>query len=144
MNAIKSQTRRIYEPTTIGFIRLTKGLWVWPSDPKGQRRVLRKVASSQHLVAAMQAIAKSKEGMSNSELDDAINESSEWTTLWVVRQLTSLGFLDFKVDFFGNPARYQLSELGRGALSMITGQPLPQKPPAPSPPPPQPVAPKAA
>ena len=136
---IKSRARRIYESTAIGFIGLTKGLWVWPSDPKGQRRVLRKVASSEHLMAAMQAIAKSKEGVSNSELDDAINESSEWTTLWVVRQLTSLGFLDFKVDFFGNPARYQLSELGRAALSTIAGQPLPPKPPTP-----QPAVPKAA
>jgi hypothetical protein len=89
-------------------------------------------------MAAMTAVAKSKEGLSNSELDDAVNDSSEWTTLWVVRQLTSLGFLDFKVDLFGNPAKYQMNELGRSALSMITGQPPPQKPSTP-----QAAAPKA-
>jgi len=114
---------------------MTKGLWVWPSDAKAQRRVLRKFAASQHLMAALTALGKSREGMSNAELDDAINDVSEWTTLWVIRQLTSLGFIDYRVDFFGNPARYQLTESGRVALSTITGQPPPQKPVAPVPPP---------
>jgi hypothetical protein len=123
---------------------MNKGVWAWSSDPRGQRRVLKKMKSSPHLVAAMVTIGKSKEGTSNAELAEAINDGSEWTTLWVVRQLTSLGFIDFKVDFFGNPARYQLTETGRAALSMITGQPLPPKPPTPGPPAPQPVAPKAA
>ena len=113
---------------------MNKGLWAWPSDPRGQRKVLRKVAASPHLMSAMAVISKSKEGMSNAELDDAINDSSEWTTLWVIRQLTALNFIDFRVDLFGNPARYQMSELGRAALSMITGQPLPQKPLVPAPP----------
>jgi len=119
---------------------MPKGVWVWPSDPKGQRRTLRTVAASPHLMAAMKAIGKSKEGLSNAELSDAIENTSEWTTLWVVRQLTSLGFLDFKVDFFGNAARYELSEAGRVALAMMTGQPLPQKPPVAATV--QPVAPK--
>ncbi len=121
---------------------MPKGVWVWPPDPKGQRRAMRKVAGSPHLMAALAAIAKSKDGLSNAELADAVNDTSEWTTLWVVRQLTSLGFLDFKVDFFGNPARYQLTEAGRVALSMMTGQPLPQKPPAPAAPAAQQAAPK--
>jgi len=104
-----------------------KGIWVWPSDPRGQRSVLRKVRASPHLMAAMAALAKSKDGMSDSELDDAINDSSEWTTLWVVRQLTALGFVEYKVDFFGNPAKYQMTDQGRTALSVVTGQPLPKQ-----------------
>jgi hypothetical protein len=123
---------------------MTKGLWVWPADPRGQRKMLKKVAGSPHLLAAMTAIGKSKEGMSNAEVDDTLNGSSEWTTLWVIRQLTSLGFIEFKVDFFGNPARYQLTEAGRTALSVLTGQPPHQKPPTPTSPAPQPVTPKAA
>jgi hypothetical protein len=105
---------------------MPKGVWVWPPDQRGQRAVLRRVAASPHLMAALTAIAKSKEGLSNSELHDAINDSAEWTTLWVVRQLTSLGFVEFKVDFFGNPARYQIADQGRAALSTITGQPIPK------------------
>ena len=117
---------------------MNTGLWVWPSDQNAQRRVLRKVAEEKHLVLAMAAIAKSKEGLSNSELDDMIGDNSEWLTLNMVLQLTSLGFIEFKVDFFGNPARYLLTERGRNALSAITGKPVPpqQKPPAPPPAPP--------
>ena len=119
---------------------MPKGLWIWPSNPRAQRTVLRRVAASPHLVAALTAIGKSKDGMSDAELDDAINDIAEWTTLWVVRQLTSLGFIEYKVDFFGNPAKYHLTEPGRAALAAITGQP-PPKPPAATPPPPsQPAA----
>ena len=113
---------------------MPKGLWVWPSDPKGQRRVLRRVAASEHLMTALGALGKSKEGMSNSDLGELLEDGSEWPTLWTIRQLTSLGFIEMNVDFFGNPAKYQLTEAGRLALSMITGQPLPAKPPpAPAP-----------
>ena len=111
---------------------VTKGLWTWPSDPRGQKKTLRRVADSPHLIAAMAAIGKSKEGLSNAELPDALNDSSEWTTLWVVRQLMALGFIEQKVDFFGNPIKYQLTESGRTVLSTITGQALPPKPPTPS------------
>ena len=121
---------------------MTNGLWVWPSDPKAQRKVLRKVAGSLRLMAAMAALAKSKEGLSNAQVDDAIGDNSEWMTLWVIRQATSLGFIEFKVDFFGEPARYQLTDLGRRVLSMITGQALQPKAPAPVAPPVQPVVPK--
>ena len=120
---------------------MPKGLWIWPSDSKAQRRVLRKMMASPHLMAALTAIGKSKDGMSNAELDDAINDSSEWTTLWIVRQLMALGFLEFKVDFFGNPAKYQLTETGRVALATIIGQSIPPKPPSASPPQSQPATP---
>ena len=149
-------------PCLAGFINrpqstthMPKGIWVWPSDPKGQRKVLKKVGESPHLVAALAAIAKSNEGVSNAEVAEVFSDGSEWPTLWVIRQLTSLGFVEFKVDFFGNPARYQITEQGRIALFMITGQPLPKPPahasptpqpktPAPSPSSPQPAAPKTA
>ena len=104
---------------------MNKGLWIWPTDPRGQRRVLRTVAGSPHLMAALAALGKSKEGMSDAELVEAINDTSEWTTLWVIRQLTSLGFTEYQVDFFGNPARYRLTELGQNALATVTGRPLP-------------------
>ena len=136
---------------------MVSGVWLWPADPKAQRRVLRRFSQYPHLVAALTALAKSKEGLSNSELDEAMADNSEWMTLGVIRQLTSLGFVDFKVDFFGGPAKYQLNDLGRNAYSAVTGQPAPAppKPPAPAPaqaiptpppprPSPPPVAPKAA
>lgn len=113
---------------------LNAGLWVWPSDAKAQQKVLQKAAASPHLLQAMISLMSSKEGLSNSELDDAIADNSNWMTLWTVRQLTSLGFIEYKVDFFGGPARYQLTELGRNALRMMKGQPVQQNPPAQAPP----------
>lgn len=122
---------------------MPKGIWIWPSDQRGQRRALKKLAESPHLLAGLTAIAKGKDGLSNAELADAVNDTSEWTTLWVVRQLTALGFIEFKVDFFGNPARYQVTDQGRAALQAITGQP-PPKPAAPVTLSPKPAAPGAA
>ena len=118
---------------------MNAGLWVWSSDPRAQREVLRKIAGDKHLVPAMMAIAKSKEGLSNAELDDVIGDNSEWMTLWVIRQVTALGFIEMKVDLFGEPAMYRLAELGRNVLSRITGQPAQPKPQVPAPQP-QPAA----
>jgi len=118
------------------------GLWVWPADAKAQRRMLRKISKSEHLAAGMQAIAKSKDGLSNAQIDDALSEFSHWQTRWVVDQLISLGFADYEVDFFGGPGKYVLTELGKGALAAITGKPVQTPPPpAPSPSPPKPAAP---
>lgn len=124
---------------------MNQGLWVWPSTPRGQARVLAKVAESDHLMAALQALAKSGAGgLSDTGLDDVLGDSSEWITLWVVRQLTALGFIEYKVDFFGNPAVYMLTDLGRTALQTITGKPVPKPAPAAaSPQPPRPAPPAA-
>jgi hypothetical protein len=107
---------------------LNAGVWIWPSDVKAQQKDLQKMAASPHLLQAMTSLAKNNEGLSNSELDDAIVDNSNWMTLWTVRQLTSLGFVEYKVDFFGGPARYQITELGRNALGMMKDQPVQQKP----------------
>ena len=107
---------------------MDKGLWIWPSDSKGQSQILGKVADSPRLMVALQAVVKSKDGLSNSELDEMTLDSSNWMTLWTVRQLTSLGFIEYKVDFFGGPAKYGATPLGRSALAMISGQPPPPGP----------------
>lgn len=120
---------------------MNTGLWVWPSDAKAQPRTLRKVARSEHLVAGMQAVAKSTDGLSNAQIDAALSEYSHWQTRWVVDQLISLGFAGYKVDFFGGPGKYVLTELGRNALSIVTGKPVQAPPAAPRPVPPKPQAP---
>jgi hypothetical protein len=97
-------------------------MWIWPADVQGQRIVARKIFASEHLMSAMKAIAKSKDGLSNAEVDDAISDSSEWMTLWVLRQLLSVGFIDYKVDLFGGPGHYTLTELGKAVFTKVTGQ----------------------
>lgn len=112
---------------------MNTGLWVWPSDAKAQRRVLHKAARSEHLVVGMQAVAKSTDGLSNAQIDAALSEYSHWQTRWVVDQLISLGFADYRVDFFGGPGKYVLTELGKNALSIVTGEPVQVPPAAPNP-----------
>jgi hypothetical protein len=109
---------------------MNQGLWVWPSDERTQRQLAKRVSESEHLMAELKAIMRSKEGLSNAELDDATSDNSNWITLWATRQLLSLGFIEYKVDFFGNPGRYTLTDLGRDVLQKLTGQPAPAKPPA--------------
>jgi len=113
---------------------MNRGLWTWPSDPQGQKRMLRSVSDSPHIMAALQGVVKSKEGMSNSELDELLADNSNWMTLWVVRQLLALGFIEYRVDFFGGPAKYAATDLGRNVLLAITGQPAPQAQPSSLPP----------
>lgn len=110
---------------------MNKGLWVWPSDSKEQGRILQKIVDSAHLMATLAGLAKSKDGLSNTELDDLLATSSNWIALWPVRELTSLGFIEYKVDIFGGPGRYIVTELGRNALSTITAQTAQPKIPVP-------------
>ena len=104
------------------------GSWVWSADQKEQRRTLRSVASSDHLMAAMQVIAKSKDGLSNAEIDSALDNNSNWLTRWVIDQLISMGFLEYKTELFGGPGKYTLTELGWNVFSAMTGKPRPTQP----------------
>lgn len=118
---------------------MNKGLWVWPADQREQAKTLRRVAASRHIMAALGALSKSKGGLSNAQLDDAISDNSNWMTRWVIDQLVSLGFAEYHVDFFGGPGKYMLTELGTRAYGFITGKPVQQAqqvraaPPAPTP-----------
>jgi hypothetical protein len=111
---------------------MDKGLWIWPPDPRGQRRILRRVADSKRMVAVLTGIAKSKEGLSNPELGELLADNSNWMTLWPVRQLIALGFIDYRVDLFGGPGHYTITELGKNALSAMMGQPPQPKTPTPA------------
>ena len=106
---------------------MTKGLWVWPQDERGQRRTLRAMSASAHLMAAMNAMAKSKDGLSNAEFDDLLKDNSNWLTREVVNQLMSLGFVEYTVQPFGDAGRYTLTELGRNAFQAIIGPQTPAR-----------------
>ena len=99
-----------------------KGLWVWGSDERTQRRMTRKVSQSKRLMTALLAIMKRTEGLSNAELDDLTSNNSGWMTISVMRELLSLGLVEYQVDLFGNPGRYALTDLGRNIMQKITGQ----------------------
>jgi len=70
----------------------------------------------------LKAIASSSSGLSNPEVGEALGSNSAWEAIWPVRQLLALGFITYKVDFFGEPSKYVISELGKQVLATISGQ----------------------
>ena len=102
------------------------GIWVWPTDQKTQRRTLRKVSRSPQLSTLLKAIAGSSEGLSNPEVSEVLGNDSGWLAIWAVRQLLSLGFVTYKTDLFGEPSRYLITDLGKRAAAIISGQPTPK------------------
>src|SRR2546422_7656618 len=109
-----------------------QGIWFWPSDAKGQLKVLRKIMASEPILAALTALSKSKEGLSNAQLDSAMGSFSQWNTRWIIDQLLSLGFIEYRVEWFGDAGKYVLTELGKDILRRLIGQP-PQQAVAPAP-----------
>lgn len=96
------------------------GLWYWPEDQEEQRKVLYQISRSKFIRQALESLAKNAIGLSNSELDDAIGANSNWLTLWVARQLLALGLVVYKVDLFGGPGKYQLTERGKEVVKKIS------------------------
>ena len=96
-----------------------KGNWTWPSEPKEQDMVLRKIAQEDELVPILFALAKNPEGLSNARIDKALSNNSQWRTLWHMRELIALGFVKYDVQFFGNPGEYTLTQLGKTAVSKL-------------------------
>ncbi len=106
------------------------GIWVWPTDPKMQRRTLRKVSRSPQLSTLLKATAGNSEGLSNPEVSEVLGNDSGWLAIWTVRQLLSLGFVTYKTDLFGEPSRYVITDLGKRAAAIVSGQPMPKPEPS--------------
>jgi DNA-binding HxlR family transcriptional regulator len=96
-----------------------KGIWVWPSEPNNQRKILRKIAQEDELVSVLVALTKDPEGLSNAQLDKLLGNNSQWRTLWHLRELIALGFVEYRVQLFGNAGKYELTDLGKTAASVI-------------------------
>ena len=106
---------------------MNEGIWVWPSDLKMQRRTLRKVSHAPHLMTLLEAIAKRSDGLSNPEVSETLGNNSGWMIIWSIRQLLALGFIKYEVDLFGEASRYVITELGKQAAAIMSGQrPVPQ------------------
>ena len=96
-----------------------KGIWVWPEDAKAQTKALRKIIQEDELATILLALANNPDGLSNAQLDRLLANNSQWRTLSHLRELTSLGFIQYQIQFFGGPGKYQLTELGRSVAARI-------------------------
>jgi hypothetical protein len=96
-----------------------KGIWAWPSEPKEQDKVLREVLHEDELATILAALAKNPDGLSNAQLDKLLTNNSQWRTLSHIRELTALGFVEYRVQFFGDAGKYCLTDLGKAVMSKI-------------------------
>jgi hypothetical protein len=101
---------------------MVKGVWVWPEDSKEQEKIIKKIKGSDYMVSVLLALAKSKDGLSDSQIDESIGSNSLWLTIWTLRQLLALGFISYEMPPFGEPGKYSLSTLGRNVLQRIIPQ----------------------
>jgi hypothetical protein len=97
-----------------------RGLWIWSEDAKEQDRVIGELRQEGHLASILKTLQSAgKGGLSNAEIDLALTSYSQWGTLWHLRELTALRFIEYKVALFGEPARYSLTELGTQVAARI-------------------------
>jgi hypothetical protein len=96
-----------------------KGIWFWPSEPKEQDKTLQKVLREDEFVTILLNLAKSSEGLSNAQLDKVLGNNSQWRTLLHMKELMALGFVEYRVQFFGDAGKYQMTELGKTIVSRI-------------------------
>jgi hypothetical protein len=96
-----------------------KGIWAWPSEPKAQDKVIRKIMREDELAEIIVALSKSPEGLSNAQLDRLLVNNSQWRTLPHLRELIALGFVQYNIQIFGDAGKYVLTELGKTIASRI-------------------------
>ncbi len=100
-----------------------KGIWSWPTEEKRQDKIIRNITASSSMLAVLIALSKNKNGLSNAQIDIAVANFSQWNTLWTLRQLLALGFVECKMELFGNSGKYVLTELGMRIAQKLTEQP---------------------
>lgn len=96
-----------------------KGIWTWPSDPKEQEETLRQIGREDELLTILEALAKNPEGLSNAQLDKLLANNSQWRTLSHMKELLSLSFVRYHIQFFGDAGKYEITDLGKATLSNI-------------------------
>jgi hypothetical protein len=96
-----------------------KGIWTWPSEPKEQDKTLRRILGEDELFTILLTLMNNQEGLSNAQLDSLLKNNSQWRTLSHMRELIALGFVKYHVQFFGDPGKYQLTDLGKTVVPRL-------------------------
>jgi hypothetical protein len=95
------------------------GIWGWPSEPKEQETTLRKIMQEDELTTILAALSKSLDGLSNAQIDKLLGNNSQWRTLLHMRELIALGFVQYRMQFFGEAGKYELTDLGKTMMSKM-------------------------
>ncbi|MDA4122839.1 MAG: hypothetical protein OK456_06640 [Thaumarchaeota archaeon] len=94
-----------------------KGLWTARDIENG--RTSNTSAEEAHFVAVLKILEANKNGLSNAEMDAALNNSSQWVAMWPIRELMAGGLVRYQVQLFGEPGKYTITESGLSFLHRI-------------------------
>jgi DNA-binding HxlR family transcriptional regulator len=94
-----------------------RGLWLWPE--KDRPKILDKL-NIPYIITILDALKEKPEtGLSNAEIDSLLGTASQWLIFWNLRELISLGIVQYTAELFGEPGKYRLTEFGREVLEEI-------------------------
>jgi hypothetical protein len=88
-----------------------KGLWT-AGDIESEVASSSGSAEKGHLMAIMSLLERNKAGLSNAELDAALNNNSQWVAMWHLRELLAARLIEYRSDLFGEPGKYIITESG--------------------------------
>lgn len=73
-----------------------------------------------HLIRLLTTLSEHNQGLSNAELDSLLDNHSQWTMVWHLKELLATAFVEYKPNLFGEPGKYKITPSGRTFLQQIT------------------------
>jgi hypothetical protein len=93
-----------------------RGAWTWQEKEKHQ--IIDRLKTPR-MLGILTALKGNESGLSNAEIDSILGTASQWLIFWDLRELMSLGIVEYKVELFGEPGKYHLTQLGLSVLQQI-------------------------
>lgn len=72
-----------------------------------------------HILGILAALKSNQSGLSNAEIDSILGTASQWLIFWDLRELMSLGMVEYEAELFGEPGKYRLTQFGLSVLEQI-------------------------
>jgi hypothetical protein len=94
-----------------------RGVWLWPE--KDRQKILDRLNVPYIITILGMLKERSETGLSNAEIDSLLGTASQWLIFWNLRELISLGIVQYIPELFGEPGKYRLTEFGRAVLEEI-------------------------
>jgi len=96
----------------------------WTAEEIEKQATRRRSAEENHLLAIMRILEKSRDGLSNAEIDALLDNNSQWAAALYLKQLSAALLIVYRTQFFGEPGKYILTESGRALLRRVSGDHL--------------------
>lgn len=98
--------------------------WPWTkSYSNKQNQLYNLLDRDSHLRNILVLLSRSESGLSNAEIDTALSNHSQWTTIQHLRELMVVGLIEYRLELFGNPGKYLITALGLSMLERTGTQP---------------------